>query len=70
MKKPIHFKASDDIPVFVVFVILSKNSTHHLELLSQLTRFLKYSKTINFLKQYPSLENLVEEIQKTIAETY
>ena len=70
LKKPIDFKALDDIPVFVVFVILSKNSTEHLELLSQLTRFLKFSRTINFLKQYPSLENLIEEIQKNIAEIY
>jgi len=70
LKKPIDFKASDDLPVFVVFVILSKNSSHHLELLSQLTRFLNFSKTINFLKKHPSLENLVEEIQKTNVESF
>ena len=67
LKNPIDFNSSDDIPVFAVFVILSKSSSHHLELLSQLTRFLNFSKTINFLKQYPSLETLVEEIQNTIA---
>ena len=70
LKNTLDFKVSDDIPVFVVFVILSKNSTHHLELLSQLTRFLNFSKTINFLKKSPSLRHLVEEIQKNIAETY
>ena len=70
LKEPLDFKASDNIHVFVVFVILSINSSHHLKLLSQLTRFLNYSNTVDFLKQSPSLENILDEIQKSIVKTY
>ena len=69
LETPLEFKASDGIPVFVVFVIISKNSSNHLKLLSQLTNFLNHSNTINFLKQEPSLENIIDQLQKTLEET-
>ena len=31
LETPLEFKASDGIPVFVVFVIISKNSSNHLK---------------------------------------
>jgi len=69
LKKTLDFKAPDKIPVYVVFVLLSTTSFHHLELLSQLTSFLHLSETSNFLKQSPSLESLIDKLQKTLAET-
>jgi len=69
LKKPLDFKAPDNIPVYVVFVLLSTTTFHHLELLSQLTSFLHLSETSNFLKQSPSLESLIDKLQKTLAET-
>jgi len=69
LETPLDFKSPDKIPVFAVFLLLSSCSFDHLELLSQLTRFLNHSETSNFLKQSPSLENLVDQLQKTLAET-
>jgi len=70
LETPLDFKAPDKMPVFVVFVLLSTNSFYHIELLSQLTSFLNHSETSDFLKQSPSLENLVDQLQKTLAETF
>jgi mannitol/fructose-specific phosphotransferase system IIA component (Ntr-type) len=49
--------------------LLSANSFHHLHLLSQLARFLNNTEVNDFLKHSPSLENLVEQFQKSLAET-
>ena len=69
LEKPLDFKAPDGLPVFVVFVLLSADSFHHLHLLSQLARFLNNTEINDFLKHSPSLENLVEQFQKNLAET-
>ena len=60
--------APDGLPVFVVFVLLSVDSFHHLKLLSQLARILSQSQMIDFLNNSPSLDKLVEQFQKTLAE--
>ena len=69
LEKPLDFKAPDGLPVFVVFVLLSADSFHHLHLLSQLARFLNNKETNDFLKHSPSLDNLVEKFQKNLAKT-
>ena len=69
LEKPLDFKAPDGLPVFVVFVLLSADSFHHLHLLSQLARFLNNIEINDFLKHSPSLENLVDQFQKSLAET-
>ena len=69
LEKPLDFKAPDGLPVFVVFVLLSADSFHHLNLLSQLARFLNNTIIIDFLKNSPSLENLIDQFKKTLAET-
>ena len=69
LEKPLDFKAPDGMPVFVVFVLLSADSFHHLHLLSQLARFLNNTEVNDFLKHSPTLENLVEQFQKNLAET-
>jgi len=69
LETPLDFKAPDGLPVFVVFVLLSADSFHHLHLLSQLARFLNNTEINDFLKHSPSLENLIDQFQKTLAET-
>ena len=69
LEKPLDFKAPDGLPVFVVFVLLSADSFHHLHLLSQLARFLNNIEVNDFLKHSPTLENLVDQFQKNLAET-
>ena len=69
LEKPLDFKAPDGLPVFVVFVLLSTDSFHHLQLLSQLARFLNNIEINDFLKHSPTLENLVDQFQKNLAET-
>ena len=69
LEKPLDFKAPDGLPVFVVFVLLSADSFHHLHLLSQLARLLNNTDINDFLKNSPSLEILVEKFQKNLAKT-
>ena len=69
LEKPLDFKAPDGVKIFVVFVLLSTDSFHHLLLLSQLARFLNNIEINDFLKHSPSLENLVDQFQKNLAET-
>jgi len=68
LENSLDFRSLDGLPVFVVFVLLSIDSFHHLQLLSQLARILSQSQMIDFLHKSPSLENLVEQFQKTLAE--
>ena len=69
LETPLDFKAPDGVPVFVVFVLLSADSFHHLQLLSQMAHFLSHPKMNDFLKHSPSLDNIVDQFQKTLAET-
>ena len=68
LENSLDFRSLDGLPVFVVFVLLSIDSFHHLQLLSQLARILSQSQMIDFLHNSPSLENLVERFHKTLAE--
>ncbi|MBC8259501.1 MAG: PTS sugar transporter subunit IIA [SAR324 cluster bacterium] len=69
LEKPLDFKAPDGLPVFVVFALISLDSFHHLQLLSQLARILSQSDINDFLRNEPTLENLVEHFKKTLAQT-
>jgi PTS system nitrogen regulatory IIA component len=69
LRTPLDFKAPDGLPVFTAFVLLSTDSHHHLLLLSQLARLLGNSKLNELLNNSPSLEILVEQFEKTLAET-
>tara|TARA_Y100000588_G_scaffold368314_1_gene436061 strand:- start:14 stop:700 length:687 start_codon:yes stop_codon:yes gene_type:complete len=69
LHSPLDFSASDGLPVTVVFVLLSTDSVHHLKLLSQLVRLLGNSNVDDMLNRSPSLENLVAQFEKTLAET-
>ena len=69
LQKPLNFKAPDGLPVTAVFVLLSTDSYHHLQLLSQLVRLLGNSIVNDMLNRSPSLEILVAQFEKTLAET-
>ena len=67
LQSPLDFKALDGLPVTAVFVLLSTDSYHHLELLSQLVRLLGNSIVNDMLNRSPSLEILVAQFEKTLA---
>jgi len=69
LHSPLEFNAPDGLPVTVVFVLLSTDSVHHLQLLSQLVSLLGNSNVYDFLNRSPSLEILVGQFEKTLAET-
>ena len=69
LQSPLDFKTPDGLPVTAVFVLLSTDSIHHLQLLSQLVRLLGNSIVNNMLNRSPSLEILVAQFEKTLAET-
>jgi len=69
LQSPLDFKAPDGLPVTAVFVLLSTDSIHHLQLLSQLVRLLGNSIVNDMLNRSPSLEILVAQFEKTLAET-
>ena len=69
LQSPLDFKAPDGLPVTAVFVLLSTDSFHHLQLLSQLVQLLGNSIVNDMLNRSPSLEILVAQFEKTLAET-
>jgi len=69
LQSPLDFNAPDGLPVTVVFVLLSTDSVHHLQLLSQLVRLLGNSSLSEMLNHSPSLEILVAQFEKTLAKT-
>ena len=69
LHSPLDFNAQDGIPVTIAFVLLSTDSIHHLQLLSQLVRLLGNSSVNDILNRSPSLEVLVAQFEKTLAET-
>ena len=69
LQSPLDFKAPDGLPVNVVFVLLSKDSVQHLQLLSQLVRLLKISSINEILNHLPSLDYLVAKFENALEET-
>ena len=68
LQSPLDFNSPDDLPVSVVFVLLSTDSVNHLQLLSQLVRLLNKSNVSDILNPPPSLEILIAKFEKTLAE--
>ena len=69
LHSPLDFNAPDGLPIRVVFVLLSRDSVQHLQLISQLVRLLGNSSVNDMLNRSPSLEILVAKFEKTLAET-
>ena len=69
LQSPLEFRAPDGLPVTVVFVLLSKDSVNHLQLISQLVRLLSNSNINSLFNQSPSLKTLIEKFENSLAET-
>ena len=69
LEEPLDFNAPDGLPVFVIFVLLSPDSFQHLRLLSELAKLLNNVKICDFLKKSPSIDKIIEQFKKNLAET-
>ncbi len=69
LEKPVDFSAVDDLPVFVLFVMLSPTVKIHLHLLSRLSYCVRDPKFVAFLGEQPdpaALFSRIEEIEQTL----
>jgi nitrogen PTS system EIIA component len=62
LKDPVDFNAIDDMPVFVLFLLISPTVKHHLHLLSRLSYCIRENAFVDFLKTRPDAERLVSRI--------
>jgi PTS system nitrogen regulatory IIA component len=62
LKNPVEFDAVDDLPVFVMFLILSPSVKLHLHLLSRLAYCLRSDPFADFLKTTPEAKELFTKI--------
>ncbi|MBF0288854.1 MAG: PTS sugar transporter subunit IIA [SAR324 cluster bacterium] len=66
LESPLDFGAIDEIPIFVLFVLLSPSSQIHLQLLSQLAQILRNDAMSEFLSQQPTFEALVSQFKEIL----
>lgn len=59
---PLDFDAIDDLPVFVLFILVCATTQDHLQLLSRLAYCLRDDNFIRFLNKTPSEQQLLEKI--------
>lgn len=62
LSQPVDYKAVDDRPVFVLFVLLSDSVQTHLHLLSRLAYGLRDKAFLDVLRQRPETPQLLEQI--------
>jgi len=62
LHNPIDFKAVDDQPVFVLFMLISDSIDSHLHLLSRLAFCLRDDDFLAFLRRYPEADALFKRI--------
>lgn len=63
LKKPVDFKALDDKPVFILFILLSPSVKKHLVILSRLAFCLQNEKLQKHLHERASREQILAEIK-------
>ena len=63
LDQPLDYEALDNQPVFCLFMLLSKDATTHLKMLSALAHALKVPEFIEFLKEKPDLAELIARIE-------
>lgn len=63
---PVEFEAADGQLVIAVFVLLSADATHHLQLLAQLTRLLRNLELTGFLHTQPAPDALLNTFRKKL----
>ncbi len=62
LEHPINYNAIDDKPVFVLFILLSHSTKHHLKLISRLSFCLRNNEFVSFLRQKPLTEDIFQKI--------
>lgn len=62
LKEPVAFDALDGKPVHRIFFLLSTSLTHHLPMLSSLSRCLKEDRFLSLIDSRPDLETLTQEM--------
>ena len=67
LEKPLDYGAQDEIPVFFLFLLLSKDSREHLQFLSQIARILNQPAIPVLLRKSPDLEQLIKRFEKILA---
>ena len=63
LEHPVDYRAVDGFPVFVLFILLSSSVKVHLHLLSRLAFCVRDSSFVDFLKQVPDHEKLLEKVE-------
>lgn len=63
LEKPVNFKAVDNKPVFVIFILLSCSPKSHLHLLSRLSFCVRDDDFISFMKSLPDPETFLSRIE-------
>ena len=63
LEHPVDFRAVDGLPVFVMFILLSQSVKVHLHLLSRLAFCVRDASFVDFLKQVPDHEKLLEKVE-------
>ncbi len=61
-ESPVEYRAVDDRPVFVLFILLSPSVQIHLHLLSRLAFCVRDESFLEFLKKAPDLDPLIERV--------
>jgi len=64
LEKPLDFDAIDDLPVFVLFLLLSPSTGEHLKLLSRLSFCLRSDSFTGFLKTSPNEAELLGRVKE------
>lgn len=63
-ERPVDYKALDDLPVFVLFILLSPSVKIHLHLLSRLAYCVRDDSFVEFLRDRPESEELLAKVEK------
>ncbi len=66
LETPLEFGAADQVPVFMIFVLLSPTSQIHLQLLAKLAKILHKDAMIDFITKQPTPESLVAQFKKIL----
>jgi len=63
LEHPVDYQAVDGLTVFVMFILLSQSVKVHLHLLSRLAFCVRDASFVDFLKQVPDHEKLLEKVE-------
>ncbi len=69
LEKPVEYRAVDDQPVFVLFILINTTIQQHLRLLSRLSYCMRSDEFVRFLRTTPGSEaflNTIDEFEKRL----